>query len=88
MNEQIDDLLDFPRPNVGYQDSDGTNVCGCCGTYYVLENVGEVEHIGEVVNDLYVACKGIVDWFEQQGFDRELPQFRTLQAALAKAERK
>lgn len=50
------DLLDFPTPHVGYEDKEKREVCGCCGTYYVVQP-GELKDIKSTVTKLYEALK-------------------------------
>jgi len=43
-------------------------------------------HLIAAAPDQNTALKGLVDWFKRKGFDRELPEFREAEKALAKAE--
>ena len=38
--------------------------------------------------ELYEALVGMLQWFQQMGYDRELPQYRHMEQALAKVEGK
>ena len=50
--------LDFTHVSGSYEDSEKRNVCGCCGSYYVvLPN--ELEDIQKTVKEMYEALKVI-----------------------------
>jgi len=61
-----------------------------CDTHFDND---QIEAIMKVVedsgySDMYEALKDMVSWYIKQGFNRELPEFRAMQQALAKAEGK
>lgn len=60
----IQDRFDFNKPHVGYEDSEKRHVCGCCGTYYVVQP-GELTELKEIVTDLYEACKWSIEELER-----------------------
>ena len=79
------DLLDFSTPNVGYEDMEGKDVCGCCGTYYVV-SPEELAEAKEAVFDLCDAIKSTLESFENMSLDCTLEGCQmVLQQALAKA---
>ena len=64
------DLLDFLTPNVGYEDEKHRDVCGCCGTYYVI-SPSELADVKKRVLAMYKALKKVTT-IEQSGafYDR------------------
>lgn len=87
MEYRISDLLDFDTPDVGHEDRAKRNVCGCCGTYYVV-GYEEPAEIQEIASNLYEACKEVVKAYKCSPTSMQ-PLFwlRCLQA-IAKAEGK
>lgn len=53
--------LDFLTPNVGYQDVEGKDVCGCCRTYHVVGK-GELANINKKILKLYAAATEARDY--------------------------
>ncbi len=64
--DTILDLLDFNTPDVGYEDMEKRDVCGCCGTHYVV-SLGELADIKERVTGLYEALGTIKRTTESSG---------------------
>ena len=62
-----------------------TSVIVCCGN---TEEAEANAHLIAAAPDMYEALKDMVNWYIKQGFDRELPEFRAMQQALAKKEEK
>ena len=87
----IANLLDFNTPNVGYEDADKRDVCGCCGTHYVV-GVEELSEVAQIVTDLCEACKGLLkvaQWTEEERKTfTAIPDISLAKMAIQKAERK
>ena len=79
----IGDLLDFSTPNVGYETVDKQDICGCCGTYFVV-SPGELAHAQEVMKEMYEALKVMPKYKSDIGEYA----FDVITKALAKAEGK